>query len=47
VAGAPQAAINEATLTSTVINRTNFLLFVDIFIFSWILIRVVVFSTEW
>src|SRR6187200_763289 len=34
VAGAPQAAIRDATVIKIVSNRTSFLLFLDIFIFS-------------
>src|SRR5215213_3502022 len=40
VAGAPQAAIRDAIVMKTVTNKTSFLLFLDIFIFSLILSRV-------
>src|SRR5690606_3565283 len=39
VVGAPQAASREAIVINTVNSKTNFLLWVDIFIFSYLLIR--------
>jgi hypothetical protein len=35
VAGAPQAVIMDRTVTITVTSKTNFLLFADMFIFSY------------